>query len=134
MRIGQLAKQSELPIETLRFWEKQQLLRPKVNQHNGYRSYSNQDQQQVNFIKRAKAVGFSLNEIRELLSLRIDAENYSCHDVKEIALKKLAVIEQKLAELNAMRSALKGMTDICCGGTEPATECTILSGLEQQEQ
>jgi MerR family Zn(II)-responsive transcriptional regulator of zntA len=131
MRIGQLAKQTSLPVETLRFWEKQKLLSPQVNQQNGYRNYSPQDIQQVIFIQSAKAVGFSLNEIRDLLALRVDAENYSCHDVKSIAVKKLEAIEVKIAELENMRYALKTITDICCGGEEPASECTILNSLNK---
>ncbi|MCK5902014.1 MAG: Zn(2+)-responsive transcriptional regulator [Cocleimonas sp.] len=131
MLIGQLSKQTDLPAETLRFWEKQKLLSPLINDHNGYRDYSEQDCEQVYFIQRAKAVGFSLSEIRDLLALRVNAENYSCFDVKAIALKKLQTIEQKMAALEKMQKALKSITDICCGGQEPATECTILNSLNK---
>ena len=130
MRIGQLAKHTHLPIDTLRFWEKKSLLSPNVNALNGYRDYSEGDIQQVHFIQSAKAVGFSLSEIRDLLTLRVDAANYSCQDVKGIALKKLHAIEHKISELENMRKALKSITDICCGGKEPATACTILNSLE----
>ncbi len=133
MKIGQLAKQTELPIETLRFWEQQGLLSPNTNPHNGYRDYSEKDKQQVVFIQSAKAVGFSLKEIHGLLAVRVDAENYSCHDVKSIALKKLSLIELKINELQKMHKALKSITDICCGGEEPATECTILNSLDKME-
>ncbi|RTZ63717.1 MAG: Zn(2+)-responsive transcriptional regulator [Aquificaceae bacterium] len=131
MKIGKLAQQTELPIETLRFWEQQGLLSPNTNPHNGYRNYSEKDKQQVIFIQSAKAVGFSLREINDLLALRVDAENYSCHDVKSIALNKLSEIELKISKLEKMRTALKSITDICCGGEEPATECTILNSLNK---
>ena len=131
MKIGKLSQQTELPVETLRFWEQQGLLSPNTNPHNGYRDYSEKDKQQVIFIQNAKAVGFSLKEIHDLLALRVDAENYSCHDVKSIALKKLSAIELKITKLNKMRNALKSITNICCGGEEPATECTILSSLNK---
>ncbi|HIO91213.1 MAG TPA: Zn(2+)-responsive transcriptional regulator [Leucothrix mucor] len=129
MRIGQLAKQTELTIETLRFWEQKSLLSPTTNPHNGYRNYSEKDKQQVVFIQNAKAVGFSLKEIHDLLALRVNAANYSCDDVKSIALNKLSAIEHKVSELEKIHEALKLITDICCGGKEPATECTILNSL-----
>ena len=133
MRIGQLAKQTGIPVETLRYWEKQQLLSPNIDALNGYRNYSQQDIHQLAFIQSAKAVGFSLNEIRDLLTLRINPENHSCRDVKSIAIKKLEAIEQKIAELEAMRRTLKSVTDICCGGEDSATKCSILNSLDNKE-
>jgi MerR family Zn(II)-responsive transcriptional regulator of zntA len=134
MRIGQLAKQTNLSVETLRFWEQQHLLSPKSNPTNRYRDYSEDDQQQVYFIQSAKAVGFSLHEIRDLLFLRKDPKQYCCNDVKSIALKKLQLIEQKIIELQDMYHALKKITDICCGGAESATECSILQRLNKAEE
>ena len=133
MRIGQLAKQTGISVETLRFWEKQQLLSPNIEAQNGYRNYSQQDIHQLAFIQSAKAVGFSLNEIRDLLTLRINPENHSCRDVKSIAIKKLEAIEQKIAELEVMRCTLKSVTDICCGGEDSATKCSILNSLDNKE-
>ena len=78
-------------------------------------------------------MGFSLNEISELLTLRVERDQHSCADVKTIAEQKLVQIESKINELNKMRDALHKITDACCGGSEPATSCTILNALDSSE-
>lgn len=130
MRIGELSKQSGFQIETLRYYEKQNLLKPVSRSESGYREYNHESLRQLKFIQQAKSVGFSLNEISELLTLRVEREQRSCKDVKTIAEHKLEQIEQKIAELSKMRDALHIITDACCGGSEPATACTILSALD----
>ena len=130
MRIGELSKNTGFQVETLRFYEKQGLLAPVSRTESGYREYDKESLKQLQFIQQAKSVGFSLNEISELLTLRVERDQRSCGDVKSIAEQKLVQIESKLNELNKMRKALHKITDACCGGLEPATSCTILNALD----
>jgi len=130
MRIGELSKQTGFQIETLRYYEKQGLLEPVARTESGYREYDEESLLQLRFIQQAKSVGFSLSEISELLTLRVERDQHSCGDVKLIAEQKLQQIESKIKELHKMRKALHKITDACCGGAEPATSCTILNALD----
>lgn len=133
MRIGELSRQCGFQVETLRYYEKQGLLKPVSRSASGYREYDAESLKQLQFIQQAKSVGFSLNEIAELLALRVDRDQHSCGDVKSIAEQKLLQIESKINELERMREALQQITEACCGGPEPATSCTILNALDSAE-
>ncbi len=130
MRIGELSKQTGFQVETLRYYEKQGLLSPVSRSNSGYREYDKASLKQLRFIHQAKSVGFSLNEISELLTLRVEPDQHSCAEVKTIAEQKLDQIENKITELTKMRDALHVITKACCGGDEPATSCTILNALD----
>ena len=130
MRIGELSKNTGFPVETLRYYEKQGLLSPVSRSDSGYREYNNESRKQLQFIRQAKSVGFSLKEITELLTLRVERDQHSCADVKSIAEQKIIQIDSKINELDKMRKALHKITDACCGGSEPATSCTILNALD----
>lgn len=132
MRIGELSKQTGFQVETLRYYEKQGLLAPVTRSESGYREYNDESLKQLKFIHQAKSVGFSLNEISELLTLRVEPDQHSCEEVKTIAEQKLVKIENKIKELTKMRDALFTITDACIGGDEPATSCTILSALDDE--
>ncbi|MEB8432938.1 Zn(2+)-responsive transcriptional regulator [Cocleimonas sp. KMM 6892] len=133
MRIGELSKNTGFQVETLRFYEKQGLIAPVGRTESGYREYDQESLKQLHFIQQAKSVGFSLNEISELLTLRVERDQHSCSEVKTIAEQKLVQIESKINELNKMRDALHKITDACCGGAEPATSCTILNALDNTD-
>lgn len=81
-RIGELADLCEVKADTLRFYEKHGLLAPSSRTESGYRVYTEADAARLRFILRAKAVGFTLNEISELLSIELDKSNRVCADVK----------------------------------------------------
>ena len=132
MRIGELSKETGFQVEILRYYEKQGLLAPVARAASGYREYDQSSLKQLRFIQQAKSVGFSLNEISELLTLRVDPDQHSCGEVKTIAEQKLQQIESKILELEKMRNALHVITEACCGGEEPATSCTILSALDNK--
>ncbi len=134
MRIGELSKKTDFKIETLRFYEKQGLLTPVSRTEAGYREYDAESLKQLRFIQKAKTVGFSLSEISELLTLRVEREQHSCGDVKKIAEGKITQIDKKINELEQMRKALHKITDACCGGPEPATSCTILNALDGEKK
>ncbi len=133
MRIGELSKSTGFQVETLRFYEKQGLIKPVGRTESGYREYDQESLKQLHFIQQAKSVGFSLSEISELLTLRVERDLHSCSEVKTIAEQKLKQIESKITELNKMCEALHKITDACCGGSEPATSCTILNALDSVE-
>ena len=131
LKIGKLSLITGVSTETLRFYESKGLLAVPVRSAGGYRLYSQEDVDRVGFIVRARQMGFALKEIEELLSLSVDKTSSTCGEVKELAEQKLALINQKIAELSKMREALEQITDACCGGSAPATVCTILNALEE---
>ena len=130
LRIGELASQTETSVETLRYYESEGLIPEPRRSDSGYRLYTTNDVDRVHFIRRARAMDFSLREVGELLSLQVDREHSTCGEVKELAEQKLDAIEIKMAELQKMKLALKQITDACEGGELSAVHCTILNALE----
>lgn len=130
--IGQLARKARVHVETVRYYERRGLLPEPLRRWSGYRQYSQDDVMRLQFIKRAQKLGFSLKEIAELLSLRVDPET-SCDDVKKRTEAKLADIEAKIHALERMRKALKKLV-ASCGGRGPTSACPILEALEAMEE
>lgn len=133
-RIGELASLCEVKPDTLRFYEKHGLLAPSSRSESGYRVYSDADLARLKFILRAKAVGFSLNEITELLSIELNKAEWACADVKGMVDDKLEQVSAKIAELLVFQDSLKRLSDACCGGPESAEHCSILEALETNRQ
>ncbi len=130
LSIGQVAKQVAVGVETIRFYEREGLLdKPKRNA-SGYRQYSQEVISRLYFIKQAKKLGFSLNEISELLSLRVDPDT-NCETVKARAIAKITNIDSKIEVLQNMRRALVKLT-AACQGAGPTSECPILNFLGSQ--
>lgn len=132
IKIGELARRTDTNNETLRFYESRGLLEEPRRTDAGYRLYSEDDVARVNFILRARRMDFSLKEIAELLSLRVEKQTSTCGEVKDLAEAKLRDIDGKIAELECMKSALTRITEACCGGEESAVHCTILNSLESE--
>ena len=130
--IGQVAHLSGVGVETVRFYEREGLLEEPARRSSGYRQYPEEAVKQLRFIKRAKLLGFSLKEIRELLTLRVDAET-SCEQVKARAAAKLAEVEQKMVELQRMRQALLQVTALC-EEEGPKSRCPLLDALEHDSE
>jgi MerR family Zn(II)-responsive transcriptional regulator of zntA len=133
LRIGQLASRTGMTNETLRFYESRGLLNEPRRSEAGYRLYTEADVSRVEFIVRAKRMGFGLKDIAELLSLRVERESSTCSEVKELAAAKLIEIEIRIEELKRMKSALQQITEACCGGNESAIHCSILNSLDSAE-
>jgi Cu(I)-responsive transcriptional regulator len=125
MNIGDAAKQSGLPAKTIRYYEDISLVIP-ARRDNGYRDYSATDVHKLQFVQRARGLGFSVEDCRALLSLYED-ENRASADVKAIAESHLSDIETKIAELNALHDTLKHLIDHCHGDDRP--HCPIINGL-----
>ena len=130
LKIGELAQKTETSTETLRYYESEGLLPAPRRSASGYRLYTEPDVGRVHFIRRARAMDFSLKEIGELLSLQVGKEAATCGEVKSLAEHKLAAIDEKIAELKKMKAALQLVTESCAGGQESAVHCTILNALE----
>jgi MerR family transcriptional regulator, copper efflux regulator len=125
MNIGQVADKTNLPAKTIRYYEEIGLVRPD-RRENGYRSYADQDVHKLKFLQRARRLGFTIDECRQLLSLYEDRHRASA-DVKAVAEQHLADIEAKIAELQELRSALHTLVRSCKGDERP--DCPILESL-----
>jgi MerR family Zn(II)-responsive transcriptional regulator of zntA len=130
LKIGELAKQHDVKTDTLRFYEKNGLLHASARSDKGYRIYTEEDSERLAFILRAKRVGFSLQEIAELLEIRIDRDNRQCSETKAIVDSKKQDVEERIQELTRFKRSLALLGDSCCGGDEPATHCSILEALD----
>ena len=119
-------------MQTIRYYEREGLLPQPPRLPSGYRAFSEPTVRRVRFIKRAQELGFTLAEIRDLLSLRID-KGRDRSDVRAIAEAKVADIEEKIRTLSSMKEALVRLTEHCCGHG-PASECPILESLDSDEE
>ncbi|CDL87633.1 Zn(2+)-responsive transcriptional regulator [Xenorhabdus cabanillasii] len=130
-RIGQLARLANVTPDTVRFYEKQGLMEHEERTEGGYRLYTKQDLQRLRFIRYAKQLGFTLEAIVELLSIRVDPEHHTCQESKQIVDSRLQEIEEKILEMQRMRDSLKMLSDACCGSAHTSTYCSILEILEE---
>jgi MerR family transcriptional regulator, copper efflux regulator len=131
LTIGELARQVGVNVETLRYYERRGLLPTPRRSASGYRLYPEDAVRRVRFIKRAQELGFSLNDIKELLSLRA-APEAGCHEVRAHAEAKIKDIDDKIGALTAMKHALSTLVTEC-SGEGPLSDCPILESLEIQE-
>lgn len=131
LKIGQLAKSVGVNIETIRYYERLNLLGPTSRLPSGYRLYDSNSQRRLRFIKNAQALGFTLHEIEELLSLRVTS-TARCGDVQRKAQVKLAHVKAKVRDLQALARALEGLIGTCRAG-QPTDHCPILNTLERIE-
>ncbi len=130
MTIGQVSKESGVGIETVRFYEREGLIPKPDRSASGYRQFGETTIDRLHFIQRAKELGFTLGEIRELFELRVDPAT-TCADVKNKADAKVADINGKIRSLQRMKKALVRLTKECSenGST---SECPILDALERR--
>ena len=126
MNIGAAAKVSGLSAKMIRYYETIGLLHAASRSDNGYRHYSPQDLQQLAFIKRARDLGFTLEEVGKLLALWQDRERASA-DVKALAASHIAELERKISELVSLRNSLSELVTSCHGDQRP--DCPIIKAL-----
>ncbi len=130
MNIGEAARRSGLPTKTIRFYEDIGLVPAAGRDANGYRRYGEREVHLLHFIHRARSLGFSVEQCRELLALYGDRDRASA-DVKAIALARISDIDRKVAELEAMKATLGELAKRCHGDERP--DCPILEGLAEGE-
>lgn len=126
MNIGQAATASGVTAKMIRYYESIGLIGPPVRTHAGYRVYTAEDIHELRFIKRARTLGFSIEEARQLLELWRDKSRASA-DVKTFAMKHVRDLETKIDELQAMSRTLRHLAQTCHGDDRP--ECPILADL-----
>ena len=129
MKIGELSRRTGIGIDTVRYYERQGLLRPASRMASGYRLFDAEDVSRLQFIRRAKVLGFTLEEIRDLLALS-DQRDDDMASLKALASAKLADVERRLAELERMRDGLRTLVDACPGHGAMA-RCPILNALAE---
>ena len=129
LTIGKLAHSADVTTDSVRFYEKQNLLAPARKTHAGYRLYDDTAIRRLRFIKQAQQCGFSLAEIRELLALK-SSDAACCKDVRSVAIEKKLHLEHKIKALRVMSQALSKLITICDDETRPLEDCPILAALE----
>ncbi|WP_137387617.1 MerR family transcriptional regulator [Rhodoligotrophos defluvii] len=126
LAIGQLAKAADTKVETIRYYEQIGLLPAPARTESNYRSYSESDVARLSFIRRARGLGFSLEQVRELLALAKDSDR-SCEAIDALARGHLAAVERKIADLQALRGELAELIASCSRGT--VAHCRIIEVL-----
>lgn len=128
MKIGDVARRTDVSVAAIRYYERLGLVPQAPRSHSGYRRFDEDSVRRLRFIQRAQALGFSLEEIGELLSLQ-GADDATAADVAERAAIKLADIEAKITDLAGMRDSLRALAGECCG-EGPTSQCSILGALQ----
>ena len=130
LTIGAVAKAAGVGVETIRFYEREGLITEPQRRPSGYREYSMDAVRRIRFIRSAKDLGFTLKEIGELLSLRVDPST-SCAEVRSLARTKITDVEQRIATLERIKAALVELAH-ACRGRGPTSECPILDAIEKE--
>jgi DNA-binding transcriptional MerR regulator len=130
LTIGRLAKHGDVNIQTVRYYERRKLLQPTSRMPSGYRLYSDEALRRLRFIRNAQTLGFTLQEITELLNLRVSSAA-RCGDVQRKAQAKLVQVEAKRQDLQALADSLRVLIRNCQAG-QPTDRCPILTSLEKE--
>lgn len=121
--IGKLAKELDINVETVRFYESKGIIVQPPRPDNGYRIYDKTHINQLKFILKAKALGFTLDEIASLMSM-----SGNCADVESMGLHKLELIREKIADLQRLEQVIQDMTNSCKANQDP-NSCPIINSL-----
>jgi DNA-binding transcriptional MerR regulator len=126
--IGILSKKARLSIDTIRFYEKTGILPKSERKPSGFRLYTDDYLKKIDFVKRAKSLGFSLNETKELLNIKVD-ESTSCQDIEMFLSSKLLEIDSKISELFRIKNSIETLI-IKCTNNDNLGSCPIIENLE----
>ena len=129
MRIGELAKQGDCDVETLRFYEREGLLDAPAREANGYRSYTEKHLVQLKFIRHCRSLGMGLPEVRSLRSFQASPES-ACGEIDQLVDGQIARIHQQIESLRLLERQLHSLRDTC-HASRKASECGILRTLAQ---
>lgn len=131
LTIGHLAREAGVNLETVRYYERQGLLAKPPRSASGYRLFPSDAARRLRFIRRAQQLGFSLKEIRELLSLRVSRRTTSAA-IRTQTEAKIVDIEAKIKSLESMKKTLRKLTRVC-DGCSPVARCPILESLDGED-
>ena len=131
IKVGEIAKQVGVNVETIRYYEKIHLMPEPKRLESGYRFYDSKDVKRLLFVKRAKELGFTLKEIKELLELKIESTS-KCGDVKHFAEHKLEDVENRINDLLRIKKILSRMIHQCINEEVSTDECPILEVIEHE--
>ncbi len=123
---GELAKRFGCHLETIRYYEKIGLLPPPVRSEGGYRLYQIDDQRRLRFLLRGRELGFSIDELRSLLSL-VDSEAYTCGEIQSLTVNHLGSVRRKVKDLKRLERTLVRISNECSGGAVP--KCPVVDAL-----
>lgn len=129
MRIGELAKQSDCDVETIRFYEREGLLDAPAREANGYRSYADAHLVQLNFVRHCRSLGIGLPEVRILRSFQARPE-LACEEIDELIDRQIVRIHEQLESFRLLERQLHSLRDTC-KAQQTARDCGILRTLEQ---
>ncbi|OGA50321.1 MAG: MerR family transcriptional regulator [Betaproteobacteria bacterium RIFCSPLOWO2_12_FULL_63_13] len=129
IKVGQLARAAAVNVETVRYYQRIGLLPLPSRDYGSIRRYSVDDLKRVRFIKRAQKLGFSLDDVAVLLGL---SDGKHCAETKALAETRLAVVEEKIADLAAIQEALKGLVAKCSKGSR-SRGCPVIDALIEDE-
>ena len=132
LTVGKLAGEAGVNLETVRYYERTGLMPRPTRTDSGYRQYDGEDLLRLRFIKKAQGLGFTLKEIKELLSLRVDGRT-SCQKVQKLAETKVQAIESKIRDLQRMKRTLTKLLTACHSETH-TTKCPILEAIASEEE
>lgn len=124
--IGELSRRTKVNIETIRYYERCGVLPPPPRTGGGHRAYGEDHLKRLNFVRRSRELGFSLDEVRQMLRL-VDGGDVTCEQVKEMTLEHLANVRAKIADLRRMERTLKDTAARCAGDKTP--DCPIIEAL-----
>ncbi|RKZ36199.1 MAG: transcriptional regulator [Gammaproteobacteria bacterium] len=129
--IGKLSKRTNVHIETIRYYERIELLPKPARTVGGQRIYAVDDVRRLVFIRRSRELGFSLQEIRNLLAL-VDGGDATCAEVKDLTIRHLIDVQDKIADLRKLEGVLQDMAAKCEGGEVP--ECPVIEALSEETE
>jgi len=132
LTIGKVARRAEVGVETIRFYERKGLIDEPPRRESGYRQYPEETISRLRFIKRAKELGFTLREIKELMKLQVDSSSSAtCDEVRNLAKEKITDIRDKIRMLQGMEAALARLIG-SCRKRAVTSNCPILEALDHK--
>lgn len=131
-KTGEVARRAGVNKETVRYYEKRNLIPEPDRRRSGYRIFTKRHIDQIKFIKRAQELGFTLSEIKELLELRMD-EDTTCSEIKKEAQQKYRDVVDKIDDLTRIKNTLVDLID-SCNKDGPKGDCPILEALEGESE
>jgi MerR family mercuric resistance operon transcriptional regulator len=123
--ISKVGKELGINIETIRFYERKGIIKQPIKPETGYRHYARDTVNRIRFIKRSQELGFTLDEIANLLSLN----DKPCSQVQKLAEQKFSVVKEKMADLQRLEKALNGLL-VQCNNNEDDNRCPIIDSLQ----